>query len=681
MSNQIESFMKKTLLSLAAVTLTALGSLAGPYTTAPAEGEVDTSLEPNAGGLSSIDITLAGATVNRSALGYATLTYNGKTVMNIPASNARLIYTINGFDKNVPGDPHITFWDGKLADSPYLAAGDYTIVIPRGFFYTSAGQETPQQVYHYTIPETTSVACTIDPAYGTSVSTLKTVTLTYPAGAVVTANSASPVNVTVTGAGGDSGNVDENDSTKETFTDVPVTFSINGNVVTVTLTNPITTPGMAYVNTVAGGFSITMPNGSVKKSEGREHMINISGAGEAIEGEYSVTPAIGTYTEFKAIDYSEERGLTTPWYGYFHVKMPKGLTLTMNKGFSSKLVSVDGSYSKVFAAMPDVDKTGFYLYDAGEYSTPADIKLANGAYQLTISGKIYCAQGTQTVDLTFGPYQIVNENEVKYTLSPANGSTLQEITEIVVTFPEAKEVKWNNLEWASISSKIIEYDYKGVVDGNKVTISFNQPLDIPSLYTLQIPGNALIVDGMHLGVTAEYNVERFFVTDLNVTSDNGEVKAPVFTAEGDMMDNYWTVDATFDEATQVPEVTFEIPSGYTSFAYQIQDVEVGPEVDTYGYRIPGGELEGAGFKVNETGVVTGLRDGVNTLAITFGSADAYVYPTPVFVNVNRGVTSVEVIEAADAEVSYYTLQGVKVANPEKGIYIKVVGNKAAKVAL
>lgn len=41
--------------------------------------------------------------------------------------------------------------------------------------------------------------------------------------------------------------------------------------------------------------------------------------------------------------------------------------------------------------------------------------------------------------------------------------------------------------------------------------------------------------------------------------------------------------------------------------------------------------------------------------------------------------SVETLGAANGEAEYYTLQGVKVANPERGIFIKVAGGKACKV--
>ena len=45
-------------------------------------------------------------------------------------------------------------------------------------------------------------------------------------------------------------------------------------------------------------------------------------------------------------------------------------------------------------------------------------------------------------------------------------------------------------------------------------------------------------------------------------------------------------------------------------------------------------------------------------------------------------SGVENIEAEDnAPVEYYNLQGVKVVNPENGIFIKKQGNKVTKVIL
>ena len=50
-------------------------------------------------------------------------------------------------------------------------------------------------------------------------------------------------------------------------------------------------------------------------------------------------------------------------------------------------------------------------------------------------------------------------------------------------------------------------------------------------------------------------------------------------------------------------------------------------------------------------------------------------------NENPEVSGVEGFEAENAEVEYYNLQGVKVENPEKGIFIKKQGNKTTKVIL
>lgn len=45
----------------------------------------------------------------------------------------------------------------------------------------------------------------------------------------------------------------------------------------------------------------------------------------------------------------------------------------------------------------------------------------------------------------------------------------------------------------------------------------------------------------------------------------------------------------------------------------------------------------------------------------------------------EGVEGIEMDEVIDGEVEYFNLQGVKVANPENGLYIKKAGNKASKV--
>lgn len=77
-----------------------------------------------------------------------------------------------------------------------------------------------------------------------------------------------------------------------------------------------------------------------------------------------------------------------------------------------------------------------------------------------------------------------------------------------------------------------------------------------------------------------------------------------------------------------------------------------------------------GVKGNYMVVLGGAVAG-STIAID----NAYFY--------TAGDTAIEGVEAdnADAPVEYFNLQGVKVANPEGGLFIKVQGNKATKVVL
>ena len=73
-----------------------------------------------------------------------------------------------------------------------------------------------------------------------------------------------------------------------------------------------------------------------------------------------------------------------------------------------------------------------------------------------------------------------------------------------------------------------------------------------------------------------------------------------------------------------------------------------------------------------------LPVGEGTVSLNYeGNPDeAKTYSFEVVQSTPLGVDG---IEAEEGEAEYFTLQGVKVANPEKGIYIKVVGGKAVKV--
>ena len=67
-----------------------------------------------------------------------------------------------------------------------------------------------------------------------------------------------------------------------------------------------------------------------------------------------------------------------------------------------------------------------------------------------------------------------------------------------------------------------------------------------------------------------------------------------------------------------------------------------------------------------------LTFNISTMLMTFGD--------PSLVNITGGESAVGSVEAADdSTVEYFNLQGIKVVNPEKGIYIVKQGNKATKM--
>lgn len=87
------------------------------------------------------------------------------------------------------------------------------------------------------------------------------------------------------------------------------------------------------------------------------------------------------------------------------------------------------------------------------------------------------------------------------------------------------------------------------------------------------------------------------------------------------------------------------------------------------------------FRNNYTiaGVPAGKYDVKMVVTIFKSAPSLYVIQYDPAGSVSTGVNEVEVNENAPAV--YYNLQGVKVAEPENGLYIRVQGNKATKVML
>ncbi|MDE6811436.1 MAG: hypothetical protein K2J15_03710, partial [Muribaculaceae bacterium] len=142
----------------------------------PAETQ-SLNVENNPGGLSSVELTnVSPLKINRACQNYATLEKDGVIVSQIPASNKVAVYTFDGFTKNIDGDLHITFWE-DLKTSPYKYTGTYKVTIPDGFFYYEDGTLNEAISGEWGID---NAAFIIEPATGSTLSKLTTITLDFP---------------------------------------------------------------------------------------------------------------------------------------------------------------------------------------------------------------------------------------------------------------------------------------------------------------------------------------------------------------------------------------------------------------------------------------------------------------------------------------------------------------------
>ncbi len=136
-----------------------------------------------------------------------------------------------------------------------------------------------------------------------------------------------------------------------------------------------------------------------------------------------------------------------------------------------------------------------------------------------------------------------------------------------------------------------------------------------------------------------------------------------------------------------------LPMTYADGVYTIENVEVNDANAGYGYfsfvTAQGDDWGTVNASVRygaqtsdeaiATDVATAMSENWNAWMIAAGTYNITVDLTAMTVTVSKG-SGVEGIEGAEnAPAVYYNLQGVKVVNPENGVFIKVQGNKASKV--
>ena len=195
----------------------------------------------------------------------------------------------------------------------------------------------------------------------------------------------------------------------------------------------------------------------------------------------------------------------------------------------------------------------------------------------------------------------------------------------------------------------------------------------------------------------DYGFKLSRPADLTVPEAWTEITVPLEYVEGagepTMMNviisggNYWDRGSLKEKTTLLADdVKFVYYSRLKEL--KVNGVAVsGFSSDVYEYNMPGDlptedEVEAIVMGQSATKSVVFDKEKI-TLTITVTNVDADIdgktSHTYVFKYENAGVENVEIDN--NAPVEYYNLQGVKVANPENGIFIKVQGSNATKVVM
>lgn len=232
-------------------------------------------------------------------------------------------------------------------------------------------------------------------------------------------------------------------------------------------------------------------------------------------------------------------------------------------------------------------------------------------------------------------------------------------------------------------------------DGNDVTAGTGDD-PVPPTPTPSDEYNALFVAPDYTGIEGGV---KLLNRDGSSTASSNQDEACSLTGE-EFTDGDVTIK--FEQGTTTNKEGETVPVSYFTGAYgshvrwmqnnlvvvtpaegkRISKIFVQPETNSKGAFVAR-DAQG-----NEVGTVTGEGTGVNSPIEWTGEVNGTLTLESVkqirfrYIGIDVNDTlGVETVVADNAEAIYYNMQGVKVANPANGLYIKVVGNKATKVIL
>lgn len=228
---------------------------------------------------------------------------------------------------------------------------------------------------------------------------------------------------------------------------------------------------------------------------------------------------------------------------------------------------------------------------------------------------------------------------------------------------------WNNKEYdfgvANLGSNgeklILGEEYYYSADSGSGNIDFEGMAEVTNpKVVLNVAEGYLVVTGdagkePDWYITGTFNGWSLADPMTKIDEDNYEMKGVEFVLP---------VDETTNEKAENGELKV-VTSGWGEQYGSSDEVpaEVTPETLSLELGLVGGEGGACPFTIEGT-YDAAWNKATHTLVLTVANSDD---------------NAVEGIYAEDVEAVYYNLQGVKVANPVNGIFVKVAGKKATKV--
>lgn len=224
-------------------------------------------------------------------------------------------------------------------------------------------------------------------------------------------------------------------------------------------------------------------------------------------------------------------------------------------------------------------------------------------------------------------------------------------------------------------------NFTGVINGTEVTFRNNYTIEgVPAGEYTDVLAVVVVYNGNAQLYVVSYEKEKapeaVYPESLEIASD----------ASLNIVQNGTDITITGESATDEFTVTLGIPEGWDGWLIQgdFTNAEVSPLAKVAPAEwYPVDMMTQYGFyKANSfTIVADNVKNYISAYLYKDDQVDmANGYDISVKV-AKSTIVGVEEIEAAETAAEYYTLQGVKVANPENGVYVKVCGGKAEKVVI